>query len=121
MSDKSISDVVLFNRNEPEFSEYQAPADKCIEGQPVQRTWNHFTSTDEKFFSGIWEAEPGCWKIAYTENEFCRILEGESVLRDNQGNEITLRAGDNFVIPSGFQGEWQVVEKTRKIYAIYEP
>ena len=24
MSDKSISDVVLFNRNEPEFSEYQA-------------------------------------------------------------------------------------------------
>jgi hypothetical protein len=28
--------------------------------------------------------------------------------------------GDEFVIPRGFVGTWQVVEKTRKTYVIYE-
>ena len=113
--------LVFFDSHEPEFSEAATPAEKCIRGQPLQRTWHHFTSRDDKFFAGIWEAEPGCWRISYTENEFCRILAGESILRDANGNESTVRAGDNFVIPAGFEGEWEVVETTRKIYVIYEP
>jgi uncharacterized cupin superfamily protein len=43
------------------------------------------------------------------------------VLRDTGGNERTLRAGDNFTIPAGFCGEWEVLETTRKIYVIYQP
>ena len=121
MSTQPGSKAVFFERNEPEFSEYPTPKEKCIRGQPLQRSWHHYTSGDEKFFAGIWEAEPGCWKISYTEHEFCRILSGHSVLRDTEGTETTLRAGDNFVIPAGFEGEWEVVETTRKIYAIYQP
>ena len=109
------------DRNEPEFSEYATPAEKCVSGQPLQRTWNHFATADEKFFCGIWEAEPGCWRISYSENEFCQILRGRSVLRDADGTEYPLGPGDNFVIPAGFEGEWEVIETTRKIYAIYEP
>ncbi len=112
---------IFMDRNEPEFSEYATPAEKCIRGQPMQRTWNHFATGDAKFFCGIWEAEPGCWKISYSENEFCQILSGRSVLRDSDGTEYPLGPGDNFVIPAGFEGEWEVVETTRKIYAIYEP
>lgn len=112
---------ILFDHHSPEFSEFETPADKCIEGQPRQRTWDHFTSSDEKFFSGFWEAEPGCWRIQYTENEYCQILSGRSVLRDDDGNEYPLNPGDHFVIPAGFAGEWEVVETTRKVYAIYEP
>lgn len=112
---------VFFGRNEADFSEYTTPADKCVAGQPKQRTWNHYASQDEKFFSGFWEAEPGCWKIKYTEHEFCQITMGLSILRDAAGREFKLTVGDNFVIPAGFEGEWEVVETTRKIYAIYEP
>jgi uncharacterized cupin superfamily protein len=112
---------VFFGRNEAEFSEYQTPAGKCVTGQPTQRSWNHFTSGDEKFFAGFWEAEPGCWKISYTENEYCQILSGRSILRDANGKEFALEAGDNFVVPAGFEGEWEVLETTRKIYAIYLP
>jgi uncharacterized cupin superfamily protein len=112
---------VFFERSQADFSEYPTPAEKCVAGQPTQRSWNHFTSSDDKFFAGIWEAEPGCWKIRYTENEFCQILSGRSILRDASGKETTLEAGDNFVIPAGFEGEWEVVETTRKIYAIYQP
>lgn len=121
MARKSIADIPFFDRHEPGFSEARTPAEKCIEGQPVQRTWNHFSSPDERFFAGIWEAEPGCWRISYTENEYCRILSGRSILRDADGNETELKAGDDFVIPSGFEGQWEVIETTRKIYAIYEP
>jgi uncharacterized cupin superfamily protein len=117
----SIEKLVFFDRHEPEFDESPTDADKCLKGQPLQRTWHHFTGRDERFFAGIWEAEPGCWAVNYTENEFCQILSGSSVLRDVAGHEVTLRAGDNFVIPAGFEGQWEVVETTRKIYVIYQP
>ena len=116
-----VVEPVFFDRHEPEYSDFMTPAEKCVRGQPLQRTWHHFTSSDEKFFAGIWEAEPGCWQIQYTENEYCRILDGESILRDNAGTEYRLRPGDDFVIPAGFEGEWEVLATTRKIYAIYEP
>lgn len=116
----TINELIFFSDHEPEFSESLTPEEKCTRGQPLQRTWHHFTSSDEKFFAGLWEAEPGCWKISYTENEFCQILAGRSILRDDEGNERELRAGDNFVIPAGFTGEWDVIETTKKIYVIYE-
>ncbi len=113
--------AVFFERHQAELSETLTPVEKCVTGRPRQRSWNHFTSGDEKFFAGVWEAEPGCWKIRYTENEFCQILSGRSILRDANGRESILEAGDNFVIPAGFEGEWEVLETTRKIYAIYQP
>lgn len=118
---RTIHDVTFFAENDGEFSEALTAAEKCTAGQPMQRTWHHFTSEDGKFFAGVWQAEVGCWKIHYTENEFCQILEGRSILRDASGNEHPLEPGDNFTIPAGFEGEWQVLETTKKIYVIYEP
>jgi len=117
----SISDLVFFDGHEPEFDEFLTEEAKCLKGQPLQRTWHHFTSADGKFFAGLWEAEPGCWTVRYTENEFCQILSGHSILRDVDGKERSLRPGDNFAIPAGFEGQWEVLETTRKIYVIYQP
>jgi len=121
MSNSSIDDLVMFTTHQPEYEESQTPPEKCVKGQPLQRTWHHFTSEDEAFFAGFWEAEPGCWSVSYSENEFCQIVSGRSILRDQQGREQLLETGDNFVIPAGFQGQWEVLETTRKIYVIYEP
>ena len=44
-----------------------------------------------------------------------------SVIRDQDGNAKTVRAGDRFVIPSGFSGTWEVLEACRKVYVIFEP
>ncbi|HEY4345934.1 MAG TPA: cupin domain-containing protein [Parvibaculum sp.] len=99
-----------------------APApDRVIAGAPASRTWNAYETPDSQFFSGIWEAEPGSWRIEYTEAEFCHILEGESRLTDAEGAVTVVRAGDAFVIPPGFTGTWEVVTRTRKHYAIYQP
>lgn len=121
MKNKTVADLVFFDTHLPEYSETQTAEEKCLRGRPTQKTWHHFSSDDARFFAGYWEADPGCWTIQYTENEFCQILSGRSVLRDASGRERQLRAGDNFTIPAGFSGEWEVVETTRKIYVIYQP
>jgi hypothetical protein len=41
--------------------------------------------------------------VNFTEHEYCEIVQGVSVLRDNDGNSKTVRAGDRFVIPAGFR------------------
>ncbi|MCE9649445.1 MAG: cupin domain-containing protein [Parvibaculum sp.] len=97
------------------------PPDRIVAGTPRNRTWNTYETPDGRFFSGIWESDPGCWRIEYTEAEFCHILEGESRIADADGNVKTVRAGDAFVIPPGFTGTWEVVTRTRKHYAIYLP
>jgi uncharacterized cupin superfamily protein len=121
MSAANLTDVQFFADQPGSFDEWQTDAAKCVRGQPLQRVWQHFTSSDGKFFCGTWEAEPGCWNIAYTENEYCHILSGCSVLRDRSGSERRLQPGDQFVIPAGFEGQWEVLETTRKIYVIYQP
>jgi len=100
--------------------EYNLPKEKLISGTPKQTIWQHYTDETQKFSTGIWQSEIGKWKINYTEEEFCQILEGMSVITDAAGSAVTVSAGENFVIPNGFVGTWEVVEKTKKIYVIYE-
>lgn len=121
MTAKSVTDLVFFAEHEAEFMEYATPQDKCLDGQPLQRLWHHYASPGEKFLAGLWEAEPGRWRVDYSEYEYCHILSGRSVVRDDAGGERELEPGDDFVIPAGFRGEWEVLETTRKIYVIFQP
>ena len=100
--------------------EYFLPPEKLLQGNPRQTVWMHYTDPSAKFMVGIWHSEPGRWTILYTEEEFCRILEGVSVLTDQAGNQVTVRAGDEFVVPAGFSGTWEVLEPTRKRFVICE-
>lgn len=117
---KTVSDIILFGTSQPEVSTYPTPPEKLVKGSPMQTTQNYYTSPDNHFFAGLWEAEPGCWRIKYTEQEYMHILEGKSILRDKEGNEMYLTAGMKVVMPAGFEGEWEVVEHTKKVYVIYE-
>jgi uncharacterized cupin superfamily protein len=100
--------------------EYLLPAEKLIAGNPRQTVWMDYTDPTAKFCTGVWRSEAGKWRIAYTEEEYCRILEGRSVIADTAGRAVTVTAGDSFVIPRGFVGTWEVVEPTRKRFVIYD-
>lgn len=100
--------------------QYRVPPEKLIAGDPLQTLTPGFTSPCGRFSTGIWESTPGRWRVAYTEAEYCEILAGTSVITDEEGNAKTLRAGHRFVIPPGFRGTWEVVERTRKIFVAYE-
>jgi|SRR5580692_1941008 uncharacterized cupin superfamily protein len=101
--------------------EYFLPPEKLLQGNPRQTAWLHYTDPSGRFMAGIWHSEPGRWKILYTEEEYCQVLAGRSVITDQAGNAITVCAGDEFVIPAGFSGSWEVIEPTRKRFVIYEP
>jgi uncharacterized cupin superfamily protein len=58
--------------------------------------------------------------VRYTEEEHCRIVSGRSRLTAADGTVTEVGPGDEFVIARGFEGVWEVLERTRKIYVIYE-
>jgi uncharacterized cupin superfamily protein len=96
------------------------PEAKRIAGNPRQTVWMHYTDPSNQFFVGIWRSEPGKWAISYTEEEFCHMLDGVSVITSATGEAVTVRAGDSFVMPRGFVGTWEVVEPTTKRFVVYE-
>ena len=99
---------------EPEISKPEAS--KVISGDPVHTTWN--LEERDGLYCGIWQSTPGKWRISYDEWEYCRILEGVSVISEDGGDMITVRAGDSFILRPGFKGSWEVIEMTRKDYVI---
>ena len=101
--------------------EYFLPQEKLLEGNPRQTVWLQYSDTSGQFMAGIWHSERGRWRILYTEQEYCRMLEGVSVITDQAGVSLTLHPGDECVIPAGFSGTWEVLEPTRKRFVIYEP
>jgi uncharacterized cupin superfamily protein len=117
---KTIQDIKTVATDGVAVESYLPDAAKIVSGEPKQNVWNSFSSPDNKFHTGIWDAQAGEWKIAYTEDEFCFILEGESEITDAQGASKTVQAGDQFVIPAGFSGTWRVPSYCKKIYVIYE-
>jgi len=99
---------------------YFLPAEKLLQGNPRQTVWVHYTDATGCFSAGIWHSERGRWRILYTEEEYCQLLEGVSIITDEAGSAVTVRAGEEFVIPAGFRGTWEVIEPTRKRFVIYE-
>jgi uncharacterized cupin superfamily protein len=98
-------------------------ADRLVDSSPMpeQAVRNGFTDATGRFFGGIWRSSVGRWHVRYTENELCVLTEGRVRLRAVDGNTWEFGPGDSFVIPSGFEGVWEVLEPARKFYAIYEP
>ena len=116
-----IQDIILFSTHQPESESYTVASEKLIDGDGRQAVHNHYADATGQFLSGIWEGQPATWRVRYSEHEFCHMLAGRVVMRDNEGGELTVSAGDSFVIPAGFAGTWQVLEPARKLYVIFEP
>ncbi|MBB3399289.1 MULTISPECIES: cupin domain-containing protein [unclassified Rhizobium] len=100
---------------EPAFG---APdADRVLVGDPQFKTWS-LEEADGGFYSGVWEASPGKWRIVYDEWEYFSVLSGYSIVTEDGGDVVHLRAGDRMILKPGFKGSWEVVETTRKDYVI---
>jgi uncharacterized cupin superfamily protein len=95
--------------------------DRVVAGKPVTATRNFSTDATGKFFCGIWTSTKGKWAIDYREEELCYLIAGKCRLIDSKGKAETFKAGDAFVIPSGFKGFWETLEPLKKYYAIYDP
>ncbi|MBV6288912.1 cupin domain-containing protein [Pseudomonas aegrilactucae] len=70
---------------------------------------------------GVWECEPGGWPVVNRpDTEFTYIISGRAVLTDDAtGEAVDVTGGDLIILPPGWTGRWDVLEKVRKVYAIY--
>ena len=114
-----MTDILNFSALPPPVDTAPAAAN-LLHGNPRQQIWNLLSTADGHFHVGQWASGAGAWRVKYTEHELCHLLEGSVRITPDGGEGRTYRAGDTFVIPSGFGGVWEVIEPCRKIYAIYE-
>jgi uncharacterized cupin superfamily protein len=119
-----MADIIVMKttgKSAPKVEKGQGEGATLIKGPYKTRTWNHFTGEKGRLYSGIWESTPGKVKVDYKEWEFCHFIAGKAVLTNDKGKKWTLRKGDGFLIPPGFKGTWETVEKVRKHYVILLP
>ncbi|MFJ1311425.1 cupin domain-containing protein [Agrobacterium sp. P15N1-A] len=66
---------------------------------------------------GYWEGEVG--SISFEQwpyTEVCSILTGKVGLRDRVGAVVEFGAGEGFVVPKDWSGEWLTLEKSTKFF-----
>jgi hypothetical protein len=95
------------------------PAASLAEGEPsTTHVW--YIDPGNKLCAGFWASADFHGPVSYSEDEFCTLIAGEVRLTDASGHAETYRAGDSFLIPSGFTGVWETVMPVRKFFVIYE-
>lgn len=94
--------------------------EKVLSGRPMSAYKVLYTSPSEEFFSGVYECTTGKWRVSYTEDEFCTLIEGVVRLMDERGVLQEFKAPASFLIPAGFTGTWESATKVRKFFVIYQ-
>jgi uncharacterized cupin superfamily protein len=90
---------------------------------PVQHTHSYFEDDELGLYIGVWDTT-SMTEVAgpYACDEFMWLLQGEVGIRNNKTGAIeTVRAGEAFVIPRGYDCQWQQNGYLRKLFVIYEP
>lgn len=90
-----------------------------VSGKPIHTSWLHFVGNNETFRSGVWESSAGVFQGPMNDQiEFCHILEGEARIVTCDNQEITVQAGDGFVMDNGLQPVWHVDKYVKKHFVI---
>lgn len=70
---------------------------------------------------GTWECTPYAEILSYpTMTEYTTVLSGRVAITDADGSVQEFGPGDNYVLASGFEGRFEVLETLRKIYVLIE-
>ena len=68
----------------------------------------------------VYESTPVLIEIKepFPYDEYVHVLEGEVTLTDLDGNENTFKAGENFLVPKGFLGTWNMPTHYREMVVV---
>lgn len=92
-----------------------------VSGEPVQRGHIYHDDAAAGYLVGVWDCTAQTEKMGpYAVDEFMLLLEGELVMGLPDGSEITVKAGQSFVIPKGFECQWRQTGYLRKFFMILD-
>ena len=63
-----------------------------------------------------WEKEVSEFDWQYDQSETCYIIEGKAIVTPENGEPVTIQAGDMVTFPKGMKCRWQIVEAIEKHY-----
>ena len=97
-------------------------AEEFISGVPVQHSHSAYEDDEIGLYVGVWDTEAMTEAGGpYACDEFMWVIEGECQIRNNRTGEIEpVKAGTPFVIPKGYDCQWQQSGYLRKYYVISE-
>jgi len=92
-----------------------------ISGTPKQSGYLCDEIEDAGYLAGVWHCtayteHPGAYEV----DEYMLLLEGQVIMRLADGTDITVSAGEAFVIPQGLECQWIMPGPVRKIFMILE-
>jgi uncharacterized cupin superfamily protein len=80
----------------------------------VKRTIPGIEATD----TGIWECSPGKFRRQIAAGEVMHILSGECTFTPDDGEEISIQAGDTLYFSPNTNGTWDIHSTVRKVYVL---
>lgn len=93
------------------------PAEMVLSG-----TNEHWQKTlhEGEFVVALYEAMPALIEISepYPYDEFVHVLQGEVTLTPIKGEKQTYRAGENFTVPKGWMGTWDMPVRFREMIVV---
>ena len=97
------------------------PPDTLVSGTPQQHGVLYLDDPVHKITSGVWACTPMTGKMgAWSSNEFMVLLEGTVTIVHLSGEELSVQAGECFVIPKGTICQWKQPGDVRKFFVIEE-
>ena len=119
MSDKAI---IRLTANPAGFGETpdELTQDMFASEIPVQHSHSDFENDDIGLYIGVWDTETMVEAAGpYAMDEFMWLLEGECQIKNNKTGEMeTVKAGEPFIIPKGYDCQWHQTGYLRKYYVI---
>jgi len=90
---------------------------------PVQHSHSYYEDEALGLYIGVWDTTDMIEVAApYACDEFMILIEGAVEIRNNKTGQIeTIMPGEDFVIPQGYDCQWQQHGYLRKFYVILEP
>ncbi|SDT33326.1 cupin domain-containing protein [Actinoplanes derwentensis] len=98
------------------------PSAEPLSGEIPVRSRLDFATEDRRVVSGVWESEPGTsrWEFL-TRGEIIHVVAGRMTVTEDGGEPVEVTAGTTAYFPIGWQGEWTVIERLRKVFVVYKP
>ena len=92
-----------------------------VAGTPVQRGHIYHELPELGYLAGVWDCTAMTSRVEpYEVNEFMLLLEGSVTIAVEGGDEVTIHAGESFMIPQGLRCSWKQDASVRKYFVIFE-
>ncbi|MDA0705715.1 MAG: cupin domain-containing protein [Proteobacteria bacterium] len=70
--------------------------------------------------AGIWECTPGTWTRQIMDAEISSFVKGHALFHPEDGETISISAGDTVYFDENSKGVWEVKQTVRKAYLTFK-